>query len=56
VDFTRSTFDKWVKLNDTKLEGTKFDGVILLRDPKIDLTDTIYEGKTLPGTRISMPR
>jgi uncharacterized protein YjbI with pentapeptide repeats len=50
ADFTKSTMVNWVRLNDTKLEGTKFDKVLLLQDPKIDLKDTIYEGKSLPGT------
>jgi hypothetical protein len=43
-------------LKKAKLEGAIFDGVILLRNPEIDLVETIYEGKPLPGTRISMPR
>jgi uncharacterized protein YjbI with pentapeptide repeats len=49
ADFSRSTFVDYIMMKKTKLEGTKFDKVLLLRSPEIDLKDTIYEGKSLPG-------
>jgi uncharacterized protein YjbI with pentapeptide repeats len=56
ADFSRGAFENFIILSDTKLEGTVFDHVALLRNPEIDLENTIYEGKTLPGTRKVNPR
>jgi uncharacterized protein YjbI with pentapeptide repeats len=50
ADFTKATFVDFVRLNDARLEGTKFNQVLLLRNPEIDLENTIYQGKSLPGT------
>ena len=52
ADFSRSAFGDFVRLTDTKLKGAVFNDVALVNDPEVDLKDTIYEGKTLPGTRI----
>jgi uncharacterized protein YjbI with pentapeptide repeats len=48
ADFTQATFVDYVRLTDANLEGAIFDYVTLINNPRIDLTETIYEGKSLP--------
>jgi uncharacterized protein YjbI with pentapeptide repeats len=51
ADFTNGAFADFVRLTDAKLEGTKFTNVNFYDNPEVDLKDTIYEGKSLPGVK-----